>query len=220
MGFDVSRGPSPRKEGGRKKNYPEDSRYYEMMYKSFLKDLEEIDEKFYIIDGLEEQRDKDAADYIRRSQVLFLTSTLDNFMHEAIRFGMKQVFVGKWKMTNSFLNYQVPFRIVFDYKKGREDSETFIDSVDDEFRRVTLTYADQIKGKLQLVGLDINISKELDSGLRNLNRRRNAIAHQNDALRGSEEKTRITSGEVRFFISLVKEMGALVDSSVRSKGLG
>ncbi len=220
MGFDVSRGPSSRKEGGRKKNYPEDSRYYEMMYKSFLKDLEEIDEKFYIIDGLEKQRDKDAADYIRRSQVLFLTSTLDNFMHEAIRFGMKQVFVGKWKMTNSFLNYQVPFRIVFDYKKGREDSETFIDSVDDEFRRVTLTYADQIKGKLQLVGLDINISKELDSGLRNLNRRRNAIAHQNDAVRGSEEKTRITSGEVRFFISLVKEMGALVDSSVRSKGLG
>ena len=218
--FDVQSGPGRRKEGGREKHYPKDGRYYQMVWDSFKRDLEEIEEKFKLVDHMESQRDKEAADYLRRSQVMFLTSTLDNFMHEVIRFGMKEVFVGKWKMTNAFLSYQVPFRIVFDYKKGREDRETFIDSVDDEFRRITLTYADQIKGKLSLVGLTVDVPKELDSGLRNLNKRRNAIAHQGDAVRGSDEKTRISSGEVKYFISLVSKMGDMVDRAVREKGIG
>ena len=144
------------------------------------------------------------ADDILRSQVLFLLSLLDFYIHEIVRIKLIEIFSGetilqKSKAYNKILITMEDFQ---NYQKSSSEKEWFKDIIIKKHGFLSFLSSDKIKEVFKLITDDSlfdNISKNL--GLKNsdfsakidlIYKRRNKIAHQSDTQHGTLEQNDIT----------------------------
>ena len=137
-----------------------------------------------------------ACDDIMRSQIVFLGSSLDFYMHELTKYGLYQIFDENWIPTEKYKNIELKMFNIEEYLKGNNVTNLwFLDFINEYFKSNTMISYEEVKDQLNLIGIKVgdianavfykmnsNV-KTIDQFKETLNelfKRRNIIAHQFD----------------------------------------
>ena len=137
-----------------------------------------------------------ACDDIMRSQIVFLGSSLDFYMHELTKYGLYQIFDENWIPTEKYKNIELKMFDIEEYLKGNNVTNLwFLDFINEYFKSNTMISYEEVKDQLNLIGIKVgdianavfykmnsNV-KTIDQFKKTLNelfKRRNIIAHQFD----------------------------------------
>lgn len=180
----------------------------------FTNNLLSIKSQFELAEQLKAESNMQYKD-ILRSQVVFLDSALDFFMHEVTKYGMVQIFQGAWEKTERYNNFTIRLGEISHVLRNPEQENWFLDIVNDSYAEDTFMSANAVIGQLNLIGVkwqnvadrafyergSTTTTKHKFKGTLNaLFRRRNQIAHQADFLHETGEKIDIEREDVEKYI--------------------
>lgn len=191
-----------RRKPKREKRTPVVDINFERIKKNINDNINDVKSKFALATR-EMTTDIHAAEEIWRSQVVFLDSALDFYVHEVTTYGIVKIFNGEWPVTKSFNEKRVSLGFSINLMKN---SENAVSLLTDEINRLNQQYCfmeyDNISINLKMVG--ITPEKSMHAAIDNFYKRRNLIAHQSDRLPGDINKQPISEQNVLDFISLVE----------------
>ena len=184
----------PRKEGTREKVTPVMIKFQlDEIKRHFDENVQYIRAQFKIADEMLQLGKEDDAKTIWRSQIVFVESAFDFYLHEITKYGLSEMFTGGWEKTEKYYNLSVKMSIVDKALNAREDTEWFIEFVNDFYKEKTLVSYESVKDQMNLLGLnvqdvadgvfyergsDVKTKEKLKNSLEGLYHRRNIIAHQ------------------------------------------
>lgn len=186
----------------------------------FTNNLSSIKAQFELVEQLKAEGNIQYKD-ILRSQIVFLDSALDFFMHEVTKYGMVQIFQGVWAKTERYDNFSIRLGEISDILRNPEQENWFLDIVNDSYAEETFMSADSVIGQLNLIGVKwqsiadrafyeqgstIPTKDKFKSTLNTLFRRRNQIAHQADCLHETGAKIDIERETVEKYICDVEKI--------------
>jgi hypothetical protein len=166
---------------------------------------------------------------ILRSQIVFLDSALDFFMHEITKYGMLQIFQGVWEKTERYKNFTIRLGEISDILRNPEQGNWFLDIVNDSYAEDTFMSADAVIGQLNLIGIKWqNVADrafyaqgsttptkdKFKHTLNNLFRRRNQIAHQADCLHETGAKIDIEREAVEKYICDIEKIVTAISEEI------
>lgn len=177
--------------------------------------IKNVENKFTLTDDLKNGNLSSARD-IWRSQIVFLDSTLDFYIHEITKYGMSKIINDEWKTTPNFNRYKVSMKFVKTIINSPENLSLFLKEIDKINQRLCFMYSENIKQQLKLIGVSVSFTDDEVETINNLYKRRNEIAHQADYTNGI--KNSITEPDVKNFIDCVKKLQNKIQEAVKSKG--
>ena len=166
---------------------------------------------------------------ILRSQVVFLDSALDFFMHEVTKYGMVQIFQGVWEKTERYYNFTIRLGEISDVLRNPEQENWFLDIVNDSYAEDTFMSADAVIGQLNLIGIKWQsvanrafyeqgsttpTKNKFRQTLNTLFRRRNQIAHQADCLHETGAKIDIEREDVEQYIAGIEKIVTAISEEI------
>lgn len=142
-----------------------------------------------------------AAEDVWRSQIVFLDSALDFYIHEIVKYGIIKMFNGDWTESTDYKKMKVRLSFAVDLAQNPNSASKLLEEID-EMNKYSCFMGKKIKDALRF----INITYDLTSAevfLINLYNRRNQIAHQADHISGQQQKQSITKNYVEDFINKI-----------------
>ena len=170
---------------------------------------------------------------IYRSQIVFLESALDFYLHELNKYGLRQIFDGNWEKTDRYNNLKIPMKHFEEGLREHESSEWFLQYVNDAYSRDVFTSYISMNDQMNTLGLNITDlckdifppssdpavpSKTAKSVIMDLFNRRNQIAHQTDRAHADAVQTDIAEAYVLLCISDVETIVATLHNAAMRKG--
>ena len=161
----------------------------------FDNNLASIRKQFDIAEALKAEGSIEECETIWRSQVVFLESALDFYIHEISKYGMINIFSGNWAKTDKYNNYQVPMKYVEEGFKNPESKSWLLEYLNERFSSEVYLSFESMKNQLNLLGLFFepvmekafpkqstsdSLCRDGKKVVRDLFERRNQIAHQTD----------------------------------------
>lgn len=204
----------------------------EQILQHFEETIQAINAQFDITDELVKNKKITESENIWRSQVVFLSSALDFYMHELTKYGLCEIYDGNWKQTDKYNNIQINMRFIEIALKSGKDIDWFLEYINGYYRGITMVSFDSIKEQLNLLGIEISsvadkafyerngVEKTKDKLKRRLNElfsRRNIIAHQTDRAHTDAQMKDITKEIVQSFIQDIKKIVLAIDEEARNK---
>ncbi|OON99176.1 MAG: hypothetical protein ATN35_01910 [Epulopiscium sp. Nele67-Bin004] len=180
----------------------------------FRDNIEDIKSKFKLVEKLSESEEIEQSKDILRSQVVFLLSALDFYMHEIVKWGIVKIFQKERPNTSSYKNFIVSLEVV---EKAINNPEN-IDWLQEE-----IIHRNSFKSFLKLEEIKKNISmisnnKVVDNAIKKIGKpsdikgelthlyvRRNQIAHQSDRDNATTTKNDINLETTRTQVELVSQ---------------
>lgn len=187
----------------------------------FDENLQYIRSQFDIADELFQNGREEEARNIWSSQIVFLESAFDFYLHELTKFGLSEMFAGNWDKTKKYNNLSVRMSIVDRALNAREDSGWFLEFVNEFYKEITLVSYESVKDQMNLLGLDLQkvadtVFYERDSVIKTkyklrevlemLYCRRNVIAHQSGRRHSDAQREEITKDLVGKFIEDIEKI--------------
>lgn len=175
--------------------------------------------------SLEESR---LADNILRSQVFFLDSALDLYVHDIVKYGFKNMLSSKWEKESEnkdVLVVTVKFTILkkcMDSDGNDEIKDLLLSELGYSIR--TCMKYDAILKHLNMVGINLPSNytdtneqdyKDMKKDIDNLSNRRNKIGHNSD-LDANKEKIKIEHSTVFYWIQKVEFLQQLIHTVTES----
>lgn len=192
----------------------------EAIMNRFNINLTSIKTQFLLADQLKDSGNTQYKDVLR-SQIVFLDSAFDFFMHEITKYGMNHIFNGTWAKTEKYNNFQIRLGAISEVLKNPEQENWFLDIVNDSYAEDTFMSADSVIGQLNLIGVkwqnvaekafyeqgsSIPTKDKFKNALNSLFRRRNKIAHQADSSHETGEKLEIERSDVEIHINNIEKI--------------
>lgn len=114
--------------------------------------IRSIEQKFDIYDQLIKLGNEEEAKDILRSQIVFLESILDFYIHEMTKYSYYKMFTNTWKKTSQYRNFKVKMETV---EKGLNavDTQWFFEYVTDAFSRSVFLSNKSISNQLDAIGI-------------------------------------------------------------------
>ena len=194
-----------------------------------------IESYFEIADVLWEQGKEEACRDIWRSQIVYIESSLDFYMHEISKYGTLQMYERFWKKTSEYNKITI---LLKDLEEGIKQSEAsgtwFVTLMNRHFRYSVFMAYDRIAEQCRLLGFkmddvikkafppsgDPNIpNRDGKKVIRDLFTRRNQIAHQCDCKHENAEKNNIDKeyvlqaiADIKNFVSAIHEQISIKDA--------
>lgn len=199
--------------------------------KRFENNIASIQSQFTLMQQLKTENNPHYKD-ILRSQVVFLDSAFDFFMHEITKYGMGQIFQGNWEKTEKYNNFTLCLGDISDVLQHTECEGWFIDVVNSTFANDTFMDASTVISQLNLIGLhwqsiakaafyetgsNIPTSEKFKNALNSLFSRRNKIVHQADCLHETGEKIDIEPSHVENYINNIEQIVHAVYDAIKEK---
>lgn len=225
----------PRKEDERPKNETEVMIFSLGEIKHhFEENISYVERQFDVANALLERGAKEAAEDIWRSQIAFLDSAFDFFMHEITKYGLWHIFIGDWDKTPKYNNIKVKMDIIsIAIEEGvSENMEWFKNFVNEEYAATPMMGFDIVKDQINLIGLNLQsiadeafydkFSREktklkLRRRLDELYRRRNMIVHQSDRLNANAKRNEMCRDDVEGFICDIKAIVYAICKEIEKK---
>ena len=196
----------------RDKHFSKISFEYSLIKSRFDENIEDVKIKFSIADSIDVENQKKE---IWRSQIVFLESSLDFYLHEIIKFGFIKMFNNEWDETEGFKDFSVSLGFAIELAKYPENAETLLDEIDKGNHKLCFMRFDNIIKNLKLIGIKISFSdKEI---INEIYKRRNQIAHQTDRNPPKTEKQDITRELVEMYINKIEELVEAIDKAIKNK---
>lgn len=181
----------------------------------FDRNIQDIETKFNLAQSIL-STSPDSAKDIWRSQIVFLDSALDFYIHEIARFGMSKIINDEWVYTKLFNKFQISMRLAKILIVTPENLNLFMDEIDETNQKNCFMKFENLQKQLKLIGVSIAKDESNENQINNLFKRRNEIAHQADFSNGV--KNNITEQEVRDFIDAVKILQTKIQNAIIAKG--
>lgn len=199
----------------------------------FKENLQYIKDQFNIADELMQSKRKEDAGNIWSSQIVFLESAFDFYLHELTKYGLSEMFVGNWDKTEKYCNLSVRMGVVDKALNAREDTDWFLDFVNGFFREITLVSYKSFKDQMNLLGIDvqeiadavfyevkssIKTKDKLGNCLDGLYNKRNIIAHQSGRRHSDAKREVITKDIVEIYIKAIEKIVEKIHELAKQKG--
>lgn len=199
----------------------------------FDENLQYIQSQFDIADELVQSQREEEARNIWSSQIVFLESAFDFYLHELTKFGLSEMFVGNWDKTEKYNNLSVRMSIVDKALNAREDTEWFLEFVNGFYRELMLVSYKSVKDQMNLLGLElqdiadavfyemgsnIKTKDKLENCLEGLYHKRNVIAHQSGRRHSDAQREEVTKDMVEKYIEEVEKIVRKIQDLARRKG--
>lgn len=227
---DFSLSPSP--EGVRNSNvFSIPNRDFEEINKHFTESIAEIRNQFNIAINLKDSN-PDAYQSILRSQIVFLSSAFDFYMHELTIYGIINIFNGYWTNTEKYNNINVPMKVFEKSFKNPERIDSFKDFINSLYNQQSLTSEIAFNNQCNIIGISqskiadeafyetgstIKTIDSLKKTIKDLYKRRNLIAHQFDRSFLSGDKFEINQDMVETFINNIERIVNAIIKIVNEK---
>lgn len=193
--------------------------------------IRNIEKKFDIYDQLLESAKVDEGKDILRSQIVFLESTIDFFLHEMTKYSYYKMFSNEWDKTSQYKRFNVRMEIVEKGLSSGDSKEWFFEYVNDTFNRVVFLSSESMKDQLNSIGIPFKdvmhhvfaekneetSVKKARKFIENLFNRRNVIAHQNDRNHDSALQNDIDRNYVKENIEIIKKIAQEIYMIANSK---
>jgi len=223
----------PRVEETREQNIPK-ILFFDLceIKQRFDMNIKNIEKQFVVADNLIQQEKMSEAKMIWRSQIAFLDSAFDFYMHELTQYGLMKIYKNEWPKTEKYNNIQVKMNIVEDALKNITDSSWFEQFVNSLYSETTLMSFDSIKQQLNLLDLSLKdisdiayyklggtekTSEHLKRRINELFKRRNEIVHQADRSLKNAKENPITEADVKDYIADIKAIVMAIQTVVLEK---
>ena len=166
---------------------------------------------------------------ILRSQIVFLDSAFDFFMHEITKYGMNHIFDGTWAKTEKYNNFSIRLGDVSEVLQNPEQENWFLDIVNDTYAEDTFMSSEAVIGQLNLIGVkwqnvadrafyeqgsSTPTKDKFKYTLNSLFRRRNKIAHQADSSHETGEKNDIERSDVENHIDNIEKIVCAIHQEI------
>lgn len=199
----------------------------------FDENLQYIQSQFDIADELVQSQREEEARNIWSSQIVFLESAFDFYLHELTKFGLSEMFVGNWDKTEKYNNLSVRMSVVDKALNAREDTEWFLEFVNGFYRELTLVSYKSVKDQMNLLGLElqevadvvfyemgsnIKTKDKLENCLEGLYHKRNVIAHQSGRRHSDAQREEVTKDMVEKYIEEIEKIVRTMQELARQKG--
>lgn len=204
----------PRKVDTKEKRVEKIQYDLDKIQEDFDKNIVDIESKFEIADSLKAGKMASAED-IWRTQVVFLDSALDFYVHEITKFGITKILYDEWEETKEFANFRISMRFVKKLVQSPENINLFLGELERVTQRNCFMHYEQLTKQLELLGVKVNLLS-YEQNINKLYKRRNEIAHQADITNG--KKNYIKEDDVKSFIAVVKSVQNEIQQAIKRKG--
>ena len=202
---------------------------HEEIKNHFKENIKHIEDSLNILEN--NNLNKENKENILRSQIMFLDSALDFYVHEITKYGMKKMFDGQWERNDKYLDFKINLDALHTISELNE-KEFFNDIINKSISAETFMEFNSIKKQINMIGLDINVIaksifyKKGDSTspinkmkefLNKLYYRRNRIAHQSDRDPLTSVRSDIDMEFVRYNIGIVVRIVSSIDNEIEKK---
>lgn len=199
----------------------------------FDESIQTIVNQFSLADELVSQGKEEHAKDIWRSQIVFLDSAFDFYIHELSKYGILKMFSGEWAKTDKYKNLTLTMDVVEQGIHNTENSDWLVNFLDRTLGRDTYMGYEPVKAQLNLVGIKIQdvadgafhvqgstdpTKEKLQRQLNRLFFRRNRIAHQADRESKNAQRADISKQEVEEFLEDVKKIVSAIHQCATEKG--
>lgn len=182
--------------------------------------IQDIEKKFELYEYLLSSDKVEEAKDILRSQIVFVESALDFFLHEMTKYSYFKMFSSEWEKTSQYKNFNVKMEVVEKGLSSVDSKEWFFECVNDTFGRVVFLSNESMKDQLNAMGIpysevmhNVFAQKNPDESItkakkfiRELFNRRNEIVHQNDRNHDSALQNNIERVYVEEVINIIKKI--------------
>jgi len=145
-----------------------------------------------------------AAEDIWRSQIVFLDSAFDFYMHEIVKYGIIKMFNGDWGESNDYKKMKVRLSFAVDLAQNPSSASKLLEEIDEMNKYSCFMGAKKLKEQLDFIAVNYNLKNSEKDLLNDLYNRRNQIAHQSDRIPGQQQKQPITKSYVKDFINRIE----------------
>lgn len=193
----------------------------------FEENMEHIEQQYNVAQILIDDGKIEAGENIWRSQIIFLESAMDFYLHEVTKYGLWKIFKAEWPKTAKYNNLGVKMPFLEKAIENSDDRSWFNDYANMEFSRVPMMSYDVVKDQLNLLGIEIrevadkafycqgSEEKTMDKLKRRISElynRRNLIAHQFDRKAHNAEREQISKTDVESFVEDVRKIVEAIHS--------
>ena len=148
---------------------------------------------------------QNAAEDIWRSQIVFLDSAFDFYIHEIVKYGIIKMFNGDWTETNGYKNLKVHLSFAVDLAQNPNSTSKLLDEIDEINRYSCFMGAKKLSEQLKFIDVNCRLLNSEEKLFNDLFNRRNQIAHQSDRMHGQTQKNAITKNYVEDFINKIED---------------
>ena len=224
----------PRREGTREKVIPAIVKFQlSDIENHFKENIRYIRAQFHIADNLLQEDREEEAKNIWRSQIVFLESAFDFYMHELNKYGLSEIFIGNWEKTEKYSNLSIKMDIVDKALNAREDTGWFLEFVNEFYKDKTLVSYESVKDQMNLLGLKMQevadaVFYERDSSVKTKDKLkyrlqelydcRNVIAHQAGRRHSDAQRENISKEMVEVYIEDVEKIVEKIQELAQQKG--
>ena len=146
----------PREEGTRDKAKIPVVRFpLDKITEHFQENISAVRGQFAVAEELVQGGRTEEGENIWRSQIVFLESALDFFMHELTKYGLCEIHAGSWNSTVKYENIMVHMGVVEAAMRDRDSDAWFLDFINDTYGTVTMASWDTVKDQISLLGMDV-----------------------------------------------------------------
>lgn len=144
-----------------------------------------------------------AAEDIWRSQIVFLDSALDFYIHEIVKYGIVKMFNGDWAESTDYKKMKVRLSFAVDLAQNPSSASKLLEEID-EMNKYSCFMGKKIKDALRFINIKYKLTSAEEAFLVDLYDRRNQIAHQSDRIPGQQQKQPISKSYVEDFINKIE----------------
>ena len=192
----------------------------------FEQNLAAINNQFEVASSLESNGKIDDQKNIYRSQIVFLESAFDFYLHELTKYGLRKILAGSWQKTEKYQNLKIPMKHV---ERGLNDPSAiqwFVECINEAYSRDVMTAYEYLKDQMNMLGISL---AEILKGafpenakpkevIIDLYNRRNQIAHQTDRAHADASQADITEEYVKARISEIETIVMALHQAALEKG--
>lgn len=198
----------------------------------FEENLAYIQQQYAVAQRLISEGSIDDGENVWRSQIIFLDSAFDFYLHEITQYGLRRIFLNYWEKTEKYNNLKVKMPFLEKAIEAVDDKAWFDEYTNREFSQVPMMSYEVVKDQLNLLGIHAQkiadkafyrkgaTEKTLDKLKRRISElysRRNLIAHQSDRKLRNAEREKISEEEVKEFVEDIKKIVYSIHKAVAEK---
>lgn len=192
----------------------------------FNQNISAINSQFDVASNLKSEGRESDQKNIYRSQIVFLESAFDYYLHELNKYGLRNILAGNWSKTPKYNNLKIPMKQVEIGLQEPSAQEWFVEYINEAYSRDVMTSYDYLKDQLNMLGINLTeILTEIFPGeekpqkfIMDLYDRRNRIAHQTDRDHADATQTDISEEYVKDCITKVEKIVLALHSRANDKG--
>lgn len=198
----------------------------------FQESINAVEYKFVVSDALKDIDKPTEAKDVLRTQIVFLESAFDFYLHEIVKLGIICMFNGYWTKTDKYYELILKMHYIERALSESDNLSWLKDWINANYSSQTLMSFDSFKSVCKLLGLDIKAianasfyeegskdptSNKLKNFLTELYIRRNRIAHQSDRRMADAERQNVSKDYVYVSIQRIKDIVKAMSEEIRKK---